>query len=73
MEEQLNMKDKVGKIFKHLKSGGLYKVLSTEAHLEKEGLNGDLYVVYSNLDDGLVWVREQKQFFDGRFEEQADS
>tara|TARA_B100001250_G_scaffold369945_1_gene353767 strand:+ start:410 stop:631 length:222 start_codon:yes stop_codon:yes gene_type:complete len=73
MKEQLNMKEKVGKIFKHLKSGGLYKVLSTEAHLEKEGLNGDLYVVYSNLDDGLVWVREQKQFFDGRFEEQADS
>ena len=73
MDEQLNMKDKVGKFFKHLKSGGLYKVLSTEAHLEKEGLNGDLYVVYSNLDDGLVWVREQKQFFDGRFEEQADS
>jgi len=67
------MKDKVGKIFKHLKSGGLYKVLSTEAHLEKEGLNGDLYVVYSNVDDGLVWVREQKQFFDGRFEEQPDS
>ena len=72
MEEQLNMKEKVGKIFKHLKSGGLYKVLSTEAHLEKEGLNGDLYVVYSNVDDGLVWVREQKQFFDGRFEEQLD-
>ena len=67
------MKNKTGKCFKHLKSGGLYKILAMNAHLEKEGLNGDLYVIYSNVDDGLIWVREQKQFFDGRFEEQPDS
>jgi len=66
------MKNKTGKCFKHLKSGGLYKILAMNAHLEKEGLNGDLYVIYSNVDDGLIWVREQKQFFDGRFEEQPD-
>ena len=66
------MENKSGKFFKHLKSGGLYKVLATNAHLEYEGLEGDLYVVYSNVDDGLVWVREQKQFFDGRFEEQLE-
>lgn len=67
------MENKIGKCFKHLKSGGLYKILAMNAHLEKEGLNGDLYVIYSNVDDGLIWVREQKQFFDGRFEEQPDS
>ena len=66
------MENKTGKCFKHLKSGGLYKILAMNAHLEKEGLNGDLYVIYSNVDDGLIWVREQKQFFDGRFEEQPD-
>jgi hypothetical protein len=67
------MKNKAGKFFKHLKSGGTYKILANDAHLEEEGLEGDLYVVYSNVDDGLVWIREQKQFFDGRFKEEADS
>ena len=28
------------KIYKHLKSGGTYKVLATDAHLEEEGLEG---------------------------------
>ena len=33
------------KIYKHLKSGGTYKVLATDAHLEEEGLEGSFVVV----------------------------
>ena len=55
------------KIYKHLKSGGTYKVLATDAHLEEEGLEGSLYVVYQNETDRIIWIRNQNEFFDGRF------
>ena len=57
------------KIYKHLKSGGNYKVLATDAHLEEEGLKGSFYVVYQNVTDGIIWIRDQNEFFDGRFKE----
>tara|TARA_Y100001949_G_C15692089_1_gene202865 strand:- start:79 stop:264 length:186 start_codon:yes stop_codon:yes gene_type:complete len=59
----------MAKIYKHLKSGGTYKVLGTDAHLEQEGLEGSLYVVYQNVTDGIIWIRDQNEFFDGRFKE----
>ena len=65
----MNLKDKIGKEVKHLKSGGTYRILAVDSHLESEGLKGGLYVVYENTDDGLIWIREQNEFFDGRFQE----
>ena len=65
----MNLKDKIGKEVKHLKSGGTYRILTVNSHLESEGLKGELYVVYENIDDGLIWIREQNEFFDGRFQE----
>ena len=65
----MNLKDKIGKEVKHLKSGGTYRILAVDSHLESEGLKGELYVVYENIDDGLIWIREQNEFFDGRFQE----
>jgi len=65
----MNLKDKIGKEVKHLKSGGTYRILAVDSHLESEGLKGELYVVYENTDDGLIWIREQNEFFDGRFQE----
>ena len=65
----MNLKDKSGKEVKHLKSGGTYRILAVDSHLESEGLKGELYVVYENTDDGLIWIREQNEFFDGRFQE----
>ena len=65
----MNLKYKIGKEVKHLKSGGTYRILAADSHLESEGLKGELYVVYENTDDGLIWIREQNEFFDGRFQE----
>ena len=65
----MNLKDKIGKEVKHLKSSGTYRILAVDSHLESEGLKGELYVVYENTDDGLIWIREQNEFFDGRFQE----
>ena len=36
----MNIETKIGKIFQHKKSGGNYKVLAVNAHLESEGLRG---------------------------------
>ena len=65
----MNIDTKIGKIFQHKKSGGNYKVLAVNAHLESEGLTGDLFVVYASKEDSYVWIREQNEFFDGRFKE----
>jgi hypothetical protein len=50
-------------IIKHVKSGGLYKVMGPakiEATLED-------VVVYMSLQDGKVWVRPMAEMVDGRF------
>ena len=65
----MNLKDKIGKEVKHLKSGGTYRILAVNSHLESEGLKGEHYVAYENIEDGLIWIREQNEFFDGRFQE----
>lgn len=51
-------------IYRHVKTGGLYRVLciaSVEATLE-------LVVVYQSEQDGRCWTRPLDEFMDGRFE-----
>ncbi|MFT3803359.1 MAG: DUF1653 domain-containing protein [Burkholderiaceae bacterium] len=52
-----------GPRYRHLKTGGVYEVLT-------RGLNeADLtpVVIYRNVASGQVWVRSAEQFDDGRF------
>lgn len=58
-------------LYRHKKTGGLYVMIAQEAIDEKLGPETDkdfLRVVYASVDDGRIWVRSTKQFFDGRFE-----
>jgi hypothetical protein len=53
-----------GEIYRHVKTGGLYRVVciaSVEATLE-------LVVVYQSEQDGRCWTRPLDEFMDGRFE-----
>jgi hypothetical protein len=52
-------------IWRHKKSGGLYKIVSRDAFLENSMVKA---VVYESLWDGQVWVRPASEFFDGRFQ-----
>ncbi|MFT4103213.1 MAG: DUF1653 domain-containing protein [Burkholderiaceae bacterium] len=52
-----------GARYRHLKTGGVYEVLT-------RGLNEadrTPVVVYRSVDSGQVWVRSAEQFDDGRF------
>lgn len=54
---------KPGDVAKHLKTGGIYRVLCVgkiEATLEP-------VVVYQSQKDGEVWIRPLGEFIDGRF------
>lgn len=50
--------------WRHLKTGGLYKILAV-ALVENGG--GDQDVIYQNVDTGQIWSRPHQEFFDGRF------
>jgi Uncharacterized protein conserved in bacteria len=52
------------RIYKHLKTGGLYELL---VHAKFEDSTRDA-VVYRSLENGIAWVRAAALFFDGRFE-----
>lgn len=58
----------MSKVYKHVKTGGLYKVL-TFGLIES---NKTLAVVYQSLQDEQVWIRPEAEFFDGRFELQTE-
>lgn len=51
--------------YRHLKSGGIYKVLMTKALLEK---TLEPQVVYQSMSVGTVFIRSMREFSDGRFE-----
>lgn len=55
------MKEEI--ILRHVKTGGLYKVLGP-ATIEATGAN---VVVYRSLQDGRVWIRPTVEMVDGRF------
>jgi hypothetical protein len=52
-------------VFRHIKSGGMYKLLHDTAKLESTLTP---VVVYQNFKTYEIWVRSKKEFFDGRFE-----
>lgn len=52
-------------MWKHLKSGGLYRVLADPGYIEE---TLEHVVVYQCCKDGRVWVRPFNEFHDGRFE-----
>lgn len=54
------------RIYRHKKTGGLYRVVFSEAVIEA---TLETAVVYRSVDDGPVWVRPYAEFFDGRFEQ----
>lgn len=53
-----------GGVFKHIKSGGYYRVIgfgiieATNTHA----------VIYKHMASSVIWVRPSSEFFDGRFE-----
>ena len=49
--------------YRHVKSGGIY-IYRSVARCER---TGNPVVIYSG-EDGIVWVRDYYEFFDGRFE-----
>lgn len=65
MEQKKSKEDISGKVYKHIKSGGLYRLVCLAVH---EG-TGAHYAVYESLKTGEVWLRPSEEFFDGRFEE----
>lgn len=55
--------DAIGKLFLHVKSNGLYRVLNF-AIIEATNTEA---VVYQSEETGIIWVRPSLEFFDGRF------
>lgn len=53
-----------GRVYRHIKTGGLYQII---CHGLMEADN-TLCVVYCSVADGLIWIRPKAEFFDGRFE-----
>lgn len=51
--------------WRHIKSGGMYRVLTADAKLEWNLVRA---VVYQSLADHSIWVRPHSEFMDGRFE-----
>ena len=60
-------------VFKHIKSGHLYKVLYDDAIIEKTMTPAVVYQRIEELAKGLKlttgpwWIRPKDEFFDGRF------
>lgn len=50
--------------YRHIKTGGIYVVM---CNATRES-DGELMVVYRNVDTGDRWVRPASEFNDGRFE-----
>ena len=60
---------------RHVKSGGSYRVLDGNAHLQTSVPLTDMatVVVYQCEMDGRLWVRREEEFGDGRFEPLPDA
>lgn len=60
-----------GAIYRHIKRGSYYVLLTREAVSQNKDEKHDnvAYCVYQSLKDSSVWVRPRTEFFDGRFEQ----
>lgn len=57
------------KVYKHKKTGGYYTLVSRNAKIEA---TLEPVCVYRSLKDNTIWVRPESEFFDGRFEHDAE-
>lgn len=59
----------VGNIWKHIKTGGQYRILYTEPLLQIEDPKWDMTncIIYQSMKDNRVWVRPKTEFLE-RFE-----
>jgi hypothetical protein len=55
---------KTSEIWQHVKSGGLYRIVS-DAALNEADLRQ--LVIYESLFDGQIWASPGDEFYDGRF------
>jgi hypothetical protein len=53
-----------GPLYRHKKTGRVYRLLDIAVD---EKTQNEL-VVYRSIEDGIIWVRNHHEFFDGRFE-----
>jgi hypothetical protein len=53
---------------RHVKRGGLYRVLGGAKLQTAEALSDDTYLIIYQDERGLLWARPQPEFSDGRFE-----
>lgn len=54
-----------GKLYRHVKTRGLYRLVLKEVTLEA---TMEPCVIYRSADDGRHWARPVSEFTDGRFE-----
>jgi len=57
-----------GLIVKHLKRGTTYTVIFTATLQTKDLAYDDAILVVYRGEDGKIWARPEREFFDGRFE-----
>jgi len=78
-EELFNAIDRLGQMtwregprYRHLRRGTSYEVLTETAHLNASDprllADGELMIVYVDLDSGRICLRHPAEFYDGRFE-----
>jgi hypothetical protein len=53
--------------YRHVKTGGIYTLLWCNVFLE--WASGKSHVLYQSEETAQLWVRPEREFFDGRFEE----
>lgn len=52
-------------IWRHVKTGGLYTVVTTALNEANGGASK--LVIYQSVTDGRIWARDSIEFYDGRF------
>ncbi len=64
---------KVGQLYVHIKRGGRYRVMGLPKVQDsrRPAREGSRAVVYMCLEDGEEWVRDLREFSDGRFKLEA--
>lgn len=64
------MKFEVGNIVKHVKSGGIYRIIGSPDQYRLESTNEPAYAYQSThgeLYNNPIWVRSKTEMEDGRF------
>jgi hypothetical protein len=59
---------KAGSVYRHVKSGGKYKVVGVGLNATNGPQEMQTVVLYFCTKTGQIWVREINEFCDGRFE-----